>query len=340
MTFLAPERLALVVVPAVLLALYLVVQRRRGRYAIRFAAVELLDAVAPERPGWRRHLPALVYLVALGVLVVGMARPAMALETPGRPTIVLAFDTSYSMEARDVAPTRLAAAREAAHRFLELVPTGVRVGLVAFDGNARAVVAPTTDHPAVGDAIDRLDLGPGTAIGEAIYTALELLPRDRRDSSTGTGAAGSGDARDGGAGDAGGGAGSGTGRVAGTIVLLSDGETTAGRSEQEAARRAEQLGVRVSTIAFGTADGTVAVGIQTVRVPVDAAALRRVADTTGGRAFRAATAAELRSVFEDLGQGAGTERTEREITDLFVGGALALAVLAAVGSLAWFARLP
>lgn len=324
MTFLAPERLALVVVPALLLALYLLLQRRRRRYAIRFAAVELLDSVAPERPGWRRHLPALAYLFALGVLVVGIARPAMAVETPGRPTIVLAFDTSFSMDATDVAPSRLAAARDAAHRFLDLVPEGTRVGLVAFDETARAAVAPTTDKVALGRAIDRLELGPGTAIGEALYTALDMLPR--RD---GTAEAAANDDLD-----------ASTQSAGGTVVLLSDGETTVGRSEDDAARRAAELGIPVSTIAFGTPDGEVTVGFQRVRVPVDAEALRRVADTTGGQAFEAATAEDLRSVFEDLVQGVGVERVEREVTDLFVGAALVLAVAAAVGSLAWFSRLP
>lgn len=325
MTFLAPERLALVVVPALLLALYLLLQRRRRRYAIRFAAVELLDSVAPERPGWRRHLPALAYLFALGVLVVGIARPAMAVETPGRPTIVLAFDTSFSMDATDVAPSRLAAARDAAHRFLDLVPEGTRVGLVAFDETARAAVAPTTDKVALGRAIDRLELGPGTAIGEALYTALDMLPRGDGAETT----AAAGDETD-----------AGTAKAGGTVVLLSDGETTVGRSEDDAARRAAELGVPVSTIAFGTPDGEVTVGFQRVRVPVDAEALRRVADTTGGQAFEAATAEDLRSVFEDLVQGVGVERVEREVTDLFVGAALVLAVAAAVGSLAWFSRLP
>jgi Ca-activated chloride channel family protein len=129
-------------------------------------------------------------------------------------------------------------------------------------------------------------------------------------------------------------------KAGGTVVLLSDGDTTVGRSEDDAARRAAELGVPVSTIAFGTPDGTVTVGIQTVRVPVDAEALRRVAETTGGRAFEAATAEELRSVFEDLGAGVGVERVEREVTDLFIGAALAFAVAAAIGSLAWFSRLP
>jgi Ca-activated chloride channel family protein len=203
----------------------------------------------------------------------------------------------------------------------------VPVGLVAFDGTARALVAPTTDRSALDRAIDRLELGPGTAIGDALYTALDLLPR----AGTGeTAAAGEGDAVPP----------PGAPKAGGTVVLLSDGDTTVGRSEDDAARRAAELGVPVSTIAFGTPDGTVTVGIQTVRVPVDAEALRRVAETTGGRAFEAATAEELRSVFEDLGAGVGVERVEREVTDLIVGAALAFAVAAAIGSLAWFSRLP
>jgi Ca-activated chloride channel family protein len=194
-------------------------------------------------------------------------------------------------------------------------------------------VAPTTDRQTLGRAIDRLELGPGTAIGEALYTALDMLPRAETPGAS-PAASGSGDAAAPNASP------SATPKAGGTVVLLSDGDTTVGRSEDDAARRAAELGVPVSTIAFGTPNGTVTVGFQKVRVPVDAAALRRVAESTGGQAFEAATAEELRSVFEDLGQGVGSERVEREVTDLFVGAAMAFAVAAAVGSLAWFSRLP
>lgn len=337
MTLLAPERLLLVVVPVVLAAAYLVLQRRRTRFAMRFTAVDLLDTVAPDRPGWRRHVPAVAFLAAVSLLVVGMARPAMAVETPSASTVVLALDVSYSMDAGDVSPNRISAARDAARRFLEIVPAGTRVGLVAFAGSARALVTPTTDLDAVQAAIDRLRLAPGTAIGEAIYTSLEQLPRAQdaagsRDdpdaagvspgplTSDGTDAAGE--------------------QAAGSIVLLSDGQTTVGRPDAGAAAAAKARGVPVSTIAFGTSAGRVTVDGQTVAVPVDEAALRAVATTTGGRFFEAESAPELASVFEDLGARVGIVREQREVTDYLVGAALLAAVVAAAGSLAWFSRLP
>jgi Ca-activated chloride channel family protein len=297
---------------------------------MRFTAVDLLDTVAPDRPGWRRHVPAIAFLAAVSLLVVGMARPAMAVETPSATTVVLALDVSYSMDADDVSPNRISAARDAARRFLEIVPAGTRVGLVAFAGSARALVTPTTDLDAVRAAIDRLRLGPGTAIGEAIYTSLEQLPRVQDApgaggspgplTTDGTGAAGD--------------------QAAGSIVLLSDGQTTMGRPDAGAAAAAKASGVPVSTIAFGTSAGRVTVDGQTIAVPVDEAALKSVATTTGGRFFEAESAPELAAVFEDLGARVGIVREQREVTDYLVGAALLAAVIAAAGSLAWFSRLP
>ncbi len=342
MTLLAPERLILVLVPILLAAGYLVIQRRRTKYALRFTAVDLLDTVAPDRPGWRRHAPALAFLAAISLLVVGMARPAMAVETASMPTVILALDVSYSMDANDVLPNRITAARVAAKKFLDQVPAGTRVGLVAFSGSARALVVPTADLDAVRAAIDRLKLGPGTAIGEAIYTSLEQLPRvapggngtngtngsSPSSAPTASGGLSSSDAETGGD------------QAAGSIVLLSDGKTTMGRADAGAANAAKARGVPVSTIAFGTASGKVTVDGQTVAVPVDEAALRSIATTTGGRAFKASSAEQLTSIFEGLGQRVGVVREQREVTDYLIGGALVAAVAAAAGSLAWGSRLP
>jgi Ca-activated chloride channel family protein len=313
LTFLAPERFALVVVPLVLAGLYLLRQQRRKAYVVKFTDPALLDAVAPKRPGLRRHLVALVYLAATALLVVAAARPALATEVPNEPTVVLAFDTSLSMEATDVTPSRIAAAREAAHRFIEVVPAGVRVGLVAFDSTARVVIPPTSEKTVLDRAIDRLDLGPGTAIGEAIHVSLDLLESEERSDEEGD---------------------------AGAIVLMSDGDTTTGRAEGPAAREAERQGVRISTVAFGTDHGSVIVDFIPVPVPVDREALRDIAETTGGKAFEAESAAEIVSVFEDLGEGVGTRTEPREITDSLALAALVTAIVAAVGSLVWFARLP
>jgi Ca-activated chloride channel family protein len=312
LTFLAPERFALLLIPLSFALLYLVRQRRRQAYVVRFTDPDLIDTVAPRRPGFRRHLVAAVYLTATALLVVAAARPALATEVANEPTVVLAFDTSISMEATDVTPSRIVAAQEAAHRFIEVVPAGVRVGLVAFDQTARVVIPPTTSKMVLDRAIDRLSLGQGTAIGEAIYTSLDLLESDAGD----------------------------TPEAAGSIVLMSDGDTTIGRPEDQAAREAERRGVKISTVAFGTDHGSVVVDFVPVPVPVDREALRGIAETTGGKVFEAESAEEIVSVFEDLGEGVGTRTEPREITDGLALAALVAAVAAAAGSLAWFARIP
>ena len=314
LTFLAPERFVLLVVPLLLAALYVVRQRRRRAYMVRYTDLDLIDAVAPRRPGLRRHVVAAVHLTATAVLVIAAARPALATEVANEPTLVLAFDTSRSMEATDVAPSRMVAARDAAHRFIEVIPAGVRVGLVAFDQTARVIIPPTTSKMVLDRAIDRLSLGQGTAIGEAIYTSLDLLgsdvPTDARDASSGS------------------------------IVLMSDGETTTGRPEGQAASEAKRRGVKVSTVAFGTDHGSVVVDFLQIPVPVDRQALSDIAGTTGGKAFEADSAEEIVSVFEDIGEGVGTRTEPREITDGLALAALVVAAVAAAGSLAWFARIP
>ncbi len=226
---------------------------------------------------------------------------------------MLAFDTSLSMEATDVTPSRIVAARDAAHRFIDVVPAGVHVGLVAFHETARVVIPPTTSKMVLDRAIDRLSLGQGTAIGEAIYASLDLLESDTPADADVTGA--------------------------GSIVLMSDGDTTTGRPEEEDARDAERRGVKVSTVAFGTDHGSVVVDFMPVPVPVDRDALRRIAETTGGKAFEADSAEEIVSLFEDIGEGVGTRTEPREITDGLALAALVAAAVATAGSLAWFARI-
>ena len=311
--FLAPERFALLLVPLAIGLLYVVRQRRRQAYVVRFTDPDLIDTVAPRRPGLRRHIAAASYLAATILLVLAATRPALATEVANEPTVVLAFDTSLSMEATDVTPSRIVAAREAAHRFIEVVPTGVRVGLVAFDQTARVIIPPTTSKLVLDRAIDRLSLDQGTAIGEAIYTSLDLLESDVPAGEHGAG---------------------------GSIVLMSDGKTTTGRPEGPAAREAERRGVKISTVAFGTDHGSVTVDFMTVPAPVDREALRNIAETTRGKVFEAASAEEIVSVFEDLGEGVGTRTEPREITDSLALAALLTAAVAAAGSLAWFARIP
>ncbi len=313
MTFLEPIRLWLLAVPALLAAAYVAFQFRRPRFAVRFTNVELLDRVAPDRPGWRRHVPALALLAALAALAVSIARPARAVEVPREEaTVVLALDVSLSMGAEDVAPTRIDAAQSAAREFVGMVPDELRVGLVAFSGNAASLVPPTTEREPLLRAIDNLTLGEGTAIGEAVFTALDALVFDRPEAD----------------------------ELGAAIVVLSDGETTMGRPDAAAAEAAVELGVPVSTVAFGTDAGTVVVDGETIPVPINEQALAAVADATGGQAFTADTATELTTILEGVGAEVGFETEQREIADWFAGLGLLLAALAAAGSLVWFSRLP
>jgi len=323
--FLSPGRLAILILPAALAVGYLVLQARRRRYAVRFTTVEMLDQVAPDRPGWRRHLPAVGLIIAAVVATMAFARPVVAGETrESSRLVVLAIDTSISMEAGDVSPSRVDAAREAAGAFLDSVPEGVAIGVVGFDGVARNLISPTTRIEAVRGVIDgsinHSGLGEGTAIGEAVFLGIEAIEASgvetEDDSAT-------------------------SDEAVGTIVVLSDGETTMGRSNDEAATAARSAGIPVHTIAFGTDAGTIMDPFEgEVPVPVNEEALAELARQTDGRALSAASVEQLSQVYEDLGRSVTVEKEQVEIGDWFAGAALALLSLAGVGSLVWFGRLP
>jgi len=323
--FLAPARLLLLALPLALAFGYLIMQARRRRYALRFTTLELLDQVAPDRPGWRRHLTTLGLLISVVVATLAFARPVIAGESlESTKLVILAIDTSISMEADDVSPTRVDAARESAGSFLDTVPEGVAVGVVGFDGAARQLIAPTTRLDAVrrviDGSIDRNGLGEGTAIGEAVFLGIEVI-----ESVADGGEDGAATPDD----------------AVGTIVLLSDGDTTMGRPNDEAAGAASRAGVSVHTIAFGTDSGTIRDPLLgSVPVPVNEAALEDLARRTGGKALTAATATQLSDVYEDLGRSVTVEREQVEIADWFAGAAMALLTLAGLGSLTWFGRLP
>jgi Ca-activated chloride channel family protein len=309
-TFVAPVRLGLLVLVAGLALAYLLAQRRRPRYAVRFTNLDLLDVVAPDRPGVRRHLPAAMVLAAAGAMVLALAHPVRpVLVSRATGAVVVAVDVSPSMMATDVSPTRLAAARQAVTRFAELLPDQIELGLVSFAGTAVVAVPPTSDHELVRRALEQLQFRSQTAVGEAIHASLDALGADR------------------GAGESG-------------VVVLSDGATTTGRPDDAAAQRARSSGVPVSTIAFGTPGGTVVLGGETLSVPPDGSALRAIADATGGRFFEAASGTELAEVYRTIGRSVTTTVQVRDLTTWFVGAALAALLLASALALAWFARLP
>lgn len=315
LTFLAGGRLWLLLLVAALAALYVALQFRRKQYAVRFTNLALLDRVAPRRPAWRRHVPALAFLLALSTFVMAFARPSRPVKVPReRATVIMAIDVSLSMEATDVKPTRIQAAKDAASTFVDLLPGRLNLGLVSFSGTAQVLVSPTTDHSLVKRSITNLQLGPRTAIGEAVFLSLQSIASVPSDPGQSPPPA--------------------------RIVLMSDGETTVGRPNELAAQAAAEAHVPVSTIAFGTDDGTVAVEGRLVPVPVNRDALRELAETTGGKAFDATSSKELRQVYSDIGSSIGYRKVPREVTSWFVGLGLLFALAAAGGSLLWSPRLP
>ena len=295
-------------------AAHLAAQRRRARYATRFTNLEVLAAVVPRVPAWRRHLPAAAALLALGALVLALARPHASVAVPReRATIMLTTDTSISMDATDVEPTRFAAAQKAARSFVDDVPDQIRLGLVSFDQAANLLASPSRDHDGVGAAIDGLRTGPGTATGDALQEAIDAIRRDAADQPN---------------------------RPPAAIVLLSDGKTTSGSDPLEAAREARQAGIPIYAVALGTDEGFITLGLETIPVPPDRETLRRIAEISRGRYFDAPDADQLSGIYDELGSRLGTETERREVTAAFAAGGLLLLVTGGVMSLRWNGRLP
>ncbi|MGH9225670.1 MAG: VWA domain-containing protein [Acidimicrobiales bacterium] len=315
MTFLSGWWLWLFAVLAALAVAYVRVQGSRGRYAARWGSADLVHRVASRRAGWWRHVPAAVLLVALSSAVLAVARPARAVQVPReRATIMLAIDVSSSMEAEDVGPSRIIAAKAAAESFVDLIPEPLNVGLLSFSGVVSVLVPPTTDHIALKNAIATLTLGPRTAIGEAIFASMAAI----KTVPTAGGQA----------------------PPPARIVLLSDGETTTGRSNVDAARAAADARIQVYTIAFGTDEGFVEREGRRMEVPVNEGALREIADLTGGQAYEAGSAKQLNHVYDDIGHSVGYVTERREVTAAFAGIGLLAGLAAAAGAVGWFSRLP
>jgi Ca-activated chloride channel family protein len=274
--FLAPSRLWLLVLVAGLVGAYVLAQRRRAVHTVRFTQIEMLDQIAPRRPGWRRHAVAGVQLVALTIGVFGAAQPVerSAIRPKAAGKIMLLFDVSLSMEADDVAPNRLDAAKKAGEDFVDAVDADVDVGLISFSGTVSTDVEPSTDRVELTKAIEALQLGEGTAIGDAIAAGVHLLQRGQPA----------------------------TDDSPGTLVVLSDGETTRGRPTADGAQVAADAHVPVYTIAFGTDSGAI-VNPQTGEndpVPVKLDELQGAADATGGKAYVAPSAADLAEAYTDI----------------------------------------
>jgi Ca-activated chloride channel family protein len=320
MTFLSPGRLWLLALVPAVLAVYVMLQLRRKQYTLRFTNLDLLAQVAPRHPGWRRHVAALLFLIAIIVMMIGWARPASSVKVPrDRATIMVAIDVSLSMKATDVAPTRFDAAKSAAKTFIQNLPMRFNVGVVGFAGGANVIAAPSADREQAIASIDQLQLDKRTAIGEAVFTSLQAI-RSFDAANGGTSAP--------------------QDPPPAHIVLLSDGDNTTGRSVPEAIQGSLAAKVPVSTIAFGTPYGTVEIDGEVTPVDVNKEALRGLAEQTNGKAYEAADGSQLSEVYKHIGSSLGYRTEHREVAARFSGIALLFALAAGGASLAWFARLP
>jgi len=343
MNFLWPQNLWLMLALPLLPALYLWLLRRPGKPALRVSNVGVVRRAASRQ--WRRHVPPALFLLALSFLLLGFARPTARVTLPwSRSTIMLAMDVSLSMRVKDVKPTRMVAAQEAARSFLHELPRNIEVGLVTFAGSAQVAQQATTDRPSLIGAIDAIQMQMGTAVGSAIVLCLaELFPDhgidlgemnfgprrnarslDEREKAPPKQitpvAPGSYDSA--------------------AIILLSDGRRTTGVDTLEAAKMAADRGVRIYVVGLGTVDGHAAAGEgMAIYLQLDEATLREVARMTGGEYYHAGTAEALRSVYQKLGSRLQTQTRETELTALLALVAAILIMAGASLSVLWFGRI-
>ena len=316
--------LLLAVIPLAGVA-YLIAERRRARYAVRFTNLDVLATVLPATRPWRLYVPPALFLLALASLIVALARPQVSLAVArDQASIVLAVDTSGSMYATDVKPTRLGAAQAAVDQFVRKLPGRYQVGLIAFSTEPQVAVPLTHDHQLIEQSVNYFYPGAGTAIGDAIARSVDLLRpvvapvADQQARTKGPLAA---------------------------ILLLSDGAQTRGELQPlDGARRAKSLGIPIYTVALGTPNGTVTFDrgpfARTIPVPPDPVTLRQIAAATGGEFFAARSSTRLTDVYRSLASRFGSRHEWREATFGFLGSGAVLLLLATGLSARWLNRIP
>jgi len=316
MSFLHPVVLVALVAIPLLVLWYVSQQRQRAKAAEAFTNPTLTPSVAPNRPRWRRHVPMLAFLIALGALIVAAARPQKTEAVPiNTASIMLVNDTSGSMKATDVKPSRLAASQKADNEFLDNLPESVRVGLVEFNTRAALLQSPTTDRNDVKSAIAQLSVTGGTAIGDALQTAMKGLQSQSKNGK----------------------------QPPSAIVLLSDGASDVGSDPITVAQQAAAKHIPIYTVELGTPNGTVKEkrGNKTVTIPVppDPQQLQQIARIAHGESYTVADAKKLDTVYQRLGKELGHKKVKHEITGALAGGGLIFLLIGSAASLAWFGRL-
>ena len=349
MSFLWPDSLWLLLALPLLVAAYVLVQRRKKRLALRYASLTMVREALGVGQRIRRHIPPLLFLIGLALMIIAMSRPTAIVTLPAQhETIILAMDVSGSMRAVDVLPTRLAAAQEAARAFINDQPRNVKIGIVSFAGTAAVVQAPTENREDLIAAIDRFQLQRATAIGSGILVSLkaifpdvefDLRSTNPRIQARDTGKGAPIDRTKGPPKDADKPVAPGSYQSA-AIILLTDGQTTTGPDPIEAARIAADRGVRVYTVGIGTVQGEI-IGWEgwSMRVRLDEDTLKSIANITRGDYFHAGTATDLKKVYQGMNSKMVLQKQQSEITALFVAAAAAFVLLGAGLSLAWFNRL-
>ena len=313
--FQSPDRLWVLVLVPVLIIAYLIALRLRSKSGMRFTNTGILGKVLPKQSSWRRHVAVAMTICSLLALSLAWARPMGIDKVPReRATIVLVIDVSLSMQATDVAPNRLDAAKKAAIEFVGTLPDSYNVAVVALSGNPQVRMPPSVDRGAIQRAIETLDYQDSTAIGDGIQAALNALKM----APTGEGET----------------------PAPGAIVMLSDGQNTTGQSPGQMAEKAKQQKIKIYTIAYGTQTGWVDIDGKRERVAPDVELLKNIATQTDGKAWTADSAKELSQVYKDVRGEVGYEEVRVEITAQWAFYALAFAVVAALGAVSMAARWP
>jgi Ca-activated chloride channel family protein len=307
-----------------LVALYVVTQLARQQRVLRFANMELLESVAPQRPNRWRHLSAILLICSLVLLTIAMAGPQNDVRVPrNRAVVMLVIDVSQSMRATDIEPSRLAAAQVAAKQFADQLTAGINLGLISYAGTATVLVSPTTNREATKTAIDKLQLADRTATGEAIFTSLQAI------ATVGAVIGGGED-----------------GPPPARIVLMSDGKETVPSNPDNpkgaftAARTAKDQGVPISTVTFGTPYGYVEINDQRQPVPVDDETLKKIAELSDGSAYNASSLEQLKEVFTSLQDQIGYETVKGDASVGWLRLGSLLLALSALAALLFNRRLP
>ncbi len=334
MHFLWPIMLWLLLLIPALVALYILAQRRRQRYALRYASLTLVKDSVGRGPGFRRHIPPALFLSGMAVMIVAVARPYTLVTMPSQEgTVILTMDVSGSMQADDLKPSRIEAAKSAARSFVEKQPSGVRIGIVSFSDNAFLVQAPTDDKAAIIAAINRLTPLRGTAIGRGLLTSVDAIFEEANTEAGQTNTASDPTPTP-------------TPVPQGVyepaiIVLLSDGESNQGPRPLDVIDQVAARGVRVYTVGVGTTTGTVLhIQGRSIRTRLDEETLKRVASATGGAYYSATTEKDLVAIYDNLSTHLVFKKEQTEATALFTGVAIALSLMGGCLSLFWFNRLP